>query len=778
MRCPNPDPNPLVPASTTDDVQLTRRSRRRPGSGSSGGSRFRGDIEGLRAIAVLLVLIYHAGVAQVSGGFIGVDVFFVVSGFVITNQLVREIESTGRVSLWRFYGRRAKRLLPAAGLVLVVTAVAAWLLAPRVRWESIGGDIVGAAAYVVNWVFAARSVDYLAEDVAPSPVLHYWSLAVEEQFYLLWPLLILGLVGVWRLRRRRSTSKHVSGVPRRGHLALGLLVLIVVPSLVFSVTFTQSHPHEAFFVTPTRLWELGVGGLVALGARRFEAWPRLVAGLVAWLGLGLVIASAFLVDSGTAWPGHWALAPVAGTAAVIVGGFRARRWGPAGLLGTRPLVWVGGLSYSLYLWHWPLLRFWEWEHGTPSVWVGLVIVTVSVLPAWLAYTFVESPVRHAQALNTTPRYAVSVGLNCTLAGALAGVLLVVGTLGGTAPGGRSTGAGWTSDASATSAPGTEDEDGAAATEGPSGEDQDAATDQPGREDGAGDQQVMSGLPLPEIEQPGDEPFFDQITPDPLRATADVPGLYASGCQIREGEDSSEPCDFGDPDGDVVVAVVGDSKVAQWMPALETIGAERGWLVRTYTKQSCAFADVLQSTGDGEPYTTCQSWGQDVLDRLTGTERPTVVLTSAVRSEAQASDGSGPESAEALTEGYVSYWEQLQLAGVSVVALSDTPSPQIGPVYECVDEHRDDSTACSWPYETSPSTRVLQDAVAQVDDALFVDLGPWVCPGGTCVGVYRNVLTYRQGSHITATFATVLTEPLEAYLAPLVEDSRTSSPPPS
>lgn len=761
-----------MPATTTENAPQTRWPRPRPGTGSPGV--FRRDVEGLRAIAVLLVMLYHAGLTQLSGGFAGVDVFFVVSGFVITNQLVREIEDTGSLSLWRFYGRRAKRLLPAAGLVLVVTAVGAWLLAPRVQWQSIGGDIVGAALYVVNWVFAGRSVDYLAEDVAPSPTLHYWSLAVEEQFYLIWPLLLLGLLALWRLRQRRSASRHVSALPRRGHLALGLALLVVAPSLVFSVVYTQSHPSEAFFITPTRLWELGVGGLVALGARHFESWPRLVAGLVAWLGLGLLIGSAFLVDALTPWPSYWALGPVLGTAAVIAGGFRARRWGPAGVLSLAPLVWIGGLSYSLYLWHWPLLRFWEWEHGSPSLWQGLAIVTCSVLPAWAAYRWVESPVRYARALNSTPRYAVSVGLNCTLAGVVAGLLLVMGALGGAGSAGRATGAGWsTDDAAVTTGPAAD----GSGQESPGGAGEDSGSDAadttaPDEAQSTTDPtaEVASGLPLPEAEQPGDEPFFDQLTPDPLQATGDVPGLYAAGCQVPEEEDTPTACDFGDLDSDTVVAVVGDSKAAQWLPALETIGAERGWLIRTYTKQSCAFADALQNTADGEPYTSCRTWGQEVLEQITGEEVPTVVLTSGVRSAGRPADDVDSETEWAMIDGYVRYWDALAEANVPVIALSDTPSPPIGPVYECVDEHRDNPAECSWPYAASSATTVLQAAVARVPEATFVDMGPWVCPGGTCVGVYRNVLTYRQGSHITATFAEVLAEPLEAYLAPLVEDA--------
>ncbi|MCK0114351.1 acyltransferase, partial [Ornithinimicrobium sp. F0845] len=409
---------------------------RLPGFGRAGGSvvraGFRGDVEGLRAVAVLLVMVYHAGVGWLPGGFVGVDVFFVVSGFVITNQLLRELESTGRLSLVGFYGRRAKRLLPAAGLVLVVTAVGSWLLASRVQWQQVGGDIAGAAAYVVNWVFSARSVDYLAEDVEPSPVLHFWSLAVEEQFYLIWPLVMLGLFVFFRARvRRAGVREGGSGVgvvvPERRLVAAGLLAVVVVPSLVFSVVYTWWRPEQAFFVTPTRLWELGVGGLVAVGAGAWSVWRPRTGALVAWVGVLAVLASGFVVTAGWAWPGAAALVPVLGTAAVIVGGFTASRVGAARLLGWAPLVWVGGLSYSLYLWHWPLLRFWEWGVGELTVVQGLAVVAFSFVPAWLSFRFVESPIRHARTLNATPRYALSVGFNFTAVSLLAGLLLIQAT---------------------------------------------------------------------------------------------------------------------------------------------------------------------------------------------------------------------------------------------------------------------------------------------------------------------------------------------------------------
>ncbi len=687
---------------------VTATDTRPPPAAPRTSRRWRGDVEGLRAVAVALVLAYHAGPGP-SGGFLGVDVFFVVSGFVITTQIVREVERRGRLSLTTFYARRAKRLLPAAGLVLLTTAVLTWFLAPRTQRGTFGLDIAGAAGYVVNWLFAGRSVDYLAEDLDPSPVLHFWSLAVEEQFYLVWPLAIL-LVLLLRRRLGRPTTRLA--------LAVGLAVLIIVPTFVWSVHLTVVDPARAFFVTTTRLWEMGIGAFVALGARRWERLPVGPAAVLGWLGLAGLGVAAVAYSSSTAWPGYAALLPTLATAAVIVAGFTAHRAGPELVLGTSPMRWVGGLSYSLYLWHWPVLRAADWVFGPLDDLAGTAVVLASVVPAWLSYRFVENPLRTNPWLAEHPRRALRVGAAISAACLVVGLAMWGVGRAAASTAGSATGAVWAS---------------------------------------------VSEPPGPETT--ADEPFYDELTPTPEGATADVPSLYDEGCQTAVEVSAPTPCPAGDPDGTVDVAVVGDSKVAQWVPALDEIGSRNGWRVTSWTKSSCPFVDATVSYR-GRPYDECREWVREMLRRLTGPDRPDVVVTSTVYSSAL--DAGGGESRAAFADGLASTWDALEDAGVTVVAISNTPSPpdEVLPVYECVAEHHDDPDVCAWPYERSPASAIMRSVADEVG-AHYVDMDPWVCPGGTCVGVYRNVLTYRQGSHLTVTFVDVLAAPLEARLVPLV-----------
>jgi len=256
--------HPSEPRRRFDSTSPPPVAAAKPARGKRG--EFRADIQGLRAIAVLLVLIYHLWPNTLTGGFVGVDVFFVISGFLITAHLLQHPPQRGR-DLLEFWGRRIRRLLPAAFLVLAVTAIASLLLAPQTRWAATAGQTIASALYVQNWVLAANSVDYLAAADPPTPVQHYWSLSVEEQFYLFWPILILAIF--WLVRRARLAPAVVTRVA---------MLAVIAASLYVSITATASDPASAYFITPTRVWELAVGGLVFRHEPSPAAQPGEIAG--------------------------------------------------------------------------------------------------------------------------------------------------------------------------------------------------------------------------------------------------------------------------------------------------------------------------------------------------------------------------------------------------------------------------------------------------------------------------------------------------------------------
>ncbi|MBN1093854.1 acyltransferase [Blastococcus sp. TML/M2B] len=275
-------------------------------SPAGSGHTFRADIQGLRAVAVGLVVLYHAGLPWLSGGFVGVDVFFVLSGFLITQGLVTELERRGTISLAGFYARRARRILPAAAVALAGTAALTVLLLPQMRWAQVAQDLVQSSIYLVNWDLADRAVDYSARDQAASPLQHFWSLAVEEQFYVVWPLAILAVVGLVRLARSRRRSDAPTGISRL-HLAVPLL-LIGVPSLAWSISLSAADPGRAYFVTTTRMWELALGAALAVVPVVAPASARL-SRAVGWAGLAAIVWAAVTYDASTVFPGSAALLP-------------------------------------------------------------------------------------------------------------------------------------------------------------------------------------------------------------------------------------------------------------------------------------------------------------------------------------------------------------------------------------------------------------------------------------------------------------------------------------
>ena len=311
-------------------------------AGTAPGDRpFRPDVEGLRAIAVLLVVLFHSGVSLVSGGYVGVDVFFVISGFVITGVLLRERSDTGRTSIFAFYGRRARRIIPAATLVIIATVIMAYWFLGIGGGAPAASDGRWAAVFLANFHFIATGTNYLASQAPPSPLQNFWSLAVEEQFYVVYPTLFLLIAGMKVLSLR-------------ARLAIALSV-VVVASYAYSVTDTHANPVDAYFSPFTRAWELALGALVAASTPWLLKIPARLAASATWVGLAAVLIAAFVFDNQTAYPGSLVAIPVVGAALIIAGGMKAHATGAESLLHLSPFRWLGQRSYSLYLWHWPIL---------------------------------------------------------------------------------------------------------------------------------------------------------------------------------------------------------------------------------------------------------------------------------------------------------------------------------------------------------------------------------------------------------------------------------------
>ncbi|HEU0238779.1 MAG TPA: acyltransferase family protein [Micromonosporaceae bacterium] len=702
---------------TVDDADLAATTLPSRGGSVRDQPRasYRGDIEGLRAVAVLLVMYGHAGVAMLSGGFVGVDVFFVISGFLITGLLVAELSRTGRISLVAFYARRAKRLLPAAATVLGAVLAVTYLALPPTRWRGIGGDVVASASYWINWRLAAEAVNYLNSDAPPSMLQHFWSLAVEEQFYLIWPVLLIVVASIAARRRRKTgASAH------RGYYLLGL-ALVGIPSLLWSVHDTRVDPAGAYFVTTTRLWELALGAAVAIVSTQCARLPQAIAAAVGWTGLAALAAAAVIVTPATPFPGYAALLPTLGAVGVIASGEAAGRAGPAALLGLRPVRAIGAISYSLYLWHWPLLVGAEARYGTLSTTTTVAIVTLAFVPAAITYRFVENPIRTSPRLATSPMRAIRTGFAFTIVPVLAvGVVQVAHN-----PLARQV-----HPADALGA---------------------QALNQPGL---AGSQQSLDRVGL--------------IVPDPASAVTDVPDIYADHQKcINEGNDDAtvKSCAYGSPDSSFTVALVGDSHAAQWAPALEAIAAARGWRLVMYLKSSCPFLDATVALHD-RPFTACTRWNASVHKRLSGAGRVDLVIISGAATYRMFRDGtelSGADNTATAEAAMRHAWTDVAATGSPVAVLRDTPRPSFN-VPDCVARERDHLDQCTFTPDTSSAASAKQvTAAADIAGVHLVDLNADICPGSVCPPVIGNELVYRDDNHMTATYVRSLTAPLDSAL---------------
>jgi peptidoglycan/LPS O-acetylase OafA/YrhL len=662
----------------------------------------RSEIQALRGIAVAIVVISHLWPSALPGGFTGVDVFFVVSGFLITSHLVREIDREGRVALGAFWARRARRILPAALTVLLACALVTISIVPETRWPQFLGEIRASAAYVENWRLAANAVDYFASAEGPSPVEHYWSLSAEEQFYLVWPVALTAaaFAAPRRLRRRALAA---------------LMGALALASLIYSIRHTASDPQAAYFVTTTRAWEFAAGGLLALAARPDRLGPRLRT-TISWLGIAAIGIAAALYSARTPFPGIAAALPVAGALAVI--------WAaaPTRALTVSPLLFLGDISYSVYLWHWPLRTLAPYATGHPvDTATTLTVLMLTILLAWLTKLLIEDPVRSGRLLAR--RRA-----SWTFASAGAATALVLSV----------------------AASGSE------------------RLQEHVRDAERASQHLLAEQPAcfaaaaRDPEHPCDNPKLRlTVVPTPIEAHKQ----RGAPCPKIELRGLLYVCGFGanPKKATTTVALIGDSHAAHWRAALDTVARERNWAGVSLSHTGCPLSKATKNLPQPRR-SQCVEWNRQVLKWLARHPEVTTVFVSQISGGAGVI-APGRNQLAAQRAGYTAVWKALPPSVTQVVVLRDTPKV-LGDTDSCVegaiDHHQRAGLAC----KVSRRSALTQDSAAVAAGALksprvkVVDLTEFFCDARSCFPVIGGALVFKDQNHMTETYA----KSLAPYLA--------------
>jgi len=641
-------------------------------------STFRPEIQALRAVAVGLVVVFHFWPDALPGGYVGVDVFFVISGYLITGSLWSEASRTGRISLRDFWARRIRRLLPAASLVLIASLVLMLALVPRSLWQETVVQIGASALYVQNWVLAAGSVDYLAAEGTPTLVQHYWSLSVEEQFYLVWPFVLLAAVLLGRRRR---------GV------VIGAFAVLAAGSFVYSVVLTGNP--SGYFNTGGRAWEFALGGLLSFAPALKSRWMSLA-------GVALIAAAALLYSGGTPFPGATALLPVAGALLVIAGG--ANR-----VAELRPLQFVGDISYSVYLWHWPLLVVlpvlgWWWP---------LVALPATLVLAWATTRFVEAPLRRRA--RRPYRLALAAALVVVLAGSATWATVQVGV-----------------SASAASA------------------EQRLASDKC-----FGASAMVADCPSP----------FSAAGLDTAFAAQDHGILGTTPC--NSNGTAVVRCEFGVDHPVRTIAVVGNSHAGALIPGLEAYAIEHDWRVVLFRKTDCLGVSTVDASGSGGP--ACAAWTANVLQELTSDSSLDAVLFVSHKNALHYLTAPHPsaETEAALQSNISANLAAVEASGKAVMVVGDVPGTKPVPAPECVYRHAAEYDPCALPRSADAleDANVESRAASATPGIRSLSLMPYLCGAETCHSVIGGVVVYFDDHHLAATFS----RSLAPYLGAAVEE---------
>jgi len=706
-----PDGSSLLTESTppAEDLGLVLASGDEAGTPPDDRS-FRPDIQGLRALAVTLVVLYHAQLSGIPGGYVGVDVFFVLSGFVITGLLLRERTASTGTSLLNFYARRARRILPAATVVIIATVVATYVWLGFVRGNQVANDGRWASVFLSNYHSIIQGSDYFGAQSAVSPLVHYWSLAVEEQFYLVFPVLFL----------------VVAAVKRPGSLRMRISVLlgvVMVASLAFSVIQTHHSPINAYYSPFTRAWELALGAFVASVGPAWKKIPSLPAALIGWVGVLGIVTAALLYSRSTPYPGIAVALPVIATALVIVAGFAAPRFGPEIVFGRWLPLEIGAISFSLYLWHFPLLVIPEEHAGHMlSLTARLLFVGLAVLLAFATYRLVENPIRHATFLST--RRGLSIGLGAAL---IAISLVVCSIL--------------------------------------ISNHQDHTVVKPSLQAATATRaelarQIKRAVKQTTLPSPLIPPLAEAST---MSLTS--PKIPAT-CIARTDDEVTIPpsCVFGDRHSKQTIALYGDSQAQMWTSAFLTVATTNHLKLVILVKDGCAPWLKLYYAETGALFTQCDTWHRWATAKLISLHPVAIFITGGPGITAQPTQVL--DSASAMLRS-------LKPTKASLAVLSNIPwfDQFPGPTPpNCLAQNATNLQVCNIPVSTFTGgenglfrTQLL--AASKIAGASFVNLDSLFCTTATCPVVVNHRIVYQNNRHTTAAYSRYVGPAMSEILAP-------------
>lgn len=697
---------------------------------------FRPDIEGLRAVAVLAVVLFHAGVPGINGGFIGVDVFFIISGFLITGMLWREAGTSGTVSLRRFWGARARRLLPASATVGVITVIASALILPALQVKTVAIDAITSALYVSNYWFIASGLNYFGKDelVSPSPFKHYWSLGVEEQFYLLWPVLIIVTAWVIQRARRAGGSGEGSSPSTRPYIAL--LAMVAALSFVVCLVLTYIIPPIAYLSLPTRAWQLAIGGLVALTAVHWRKVPAVPAMVLGWIGLGMILLACVWLDGTTDYPGLAALLPTFGSALIIGSGCAVAGQGCGRLLGTSPMRAIGRISYSWYLWHWPVLVLVPAVLGySPNLPVRLASMAFSAGLAVWTLRYIENPFRFSERFRRSPRNSLMLGGIATGAAIAAGVVVLAGSPTPVGPG--------------PAAPPLI----ISAAPTPAGLPMEVYDEAVNNVFGQVNSAVTNALQMTSVPS--------NLNPPLTGTPAELTAIMADGC-MRSFPffDGYQPeCITGNRSSPTTVAVIGDSHAAMWNPAFQSAIDQRGWRMLLMAKTSCPIVDLPLTehlNSMSEELQRCAQWRSRIMERLRA-EPPQLVVVASLRAYSPQGigiwDKPGFDSFNAgWVDGLGDLVAQLRRNGSQVLVLGPEPKlPSVSP--NCLSAHLRDPMACAatWP-AVNDAGIAAESAAVRTNGGQYASTAELFCSDSRCPAIVANTMVFYDATHISSKYS--------------------------